>query len=487
MSYLSATPDDRARMLAAVGAASTDELFADLPAGVRRGGLNLPTELSEIEVTRLLRELSEKNADLVRHPCFLGAGAYHHYIPSVVGHILGRAEFYTSYTPYQPEISQGTLQTIYEFQSLICALTGMEIANASMYDGASAMAEAVIMAANVVNRGTVLVASSVHPDYRQVMQTYVQGLSFSLIEGSLTGQGVLDPTSVAAQLHDDVACLVVQFPNFFGCLDDLAALARAAHQVGALLVVVVNPLALGLLTPPGTLGADIVVGEGQPLGIPPSFGGPYLGLFATRERFIRNLPGRIVGATTDTNGKRGFVLTFQTREQHIRREKATSNICSNEALCALASTVYLSYLGKHGLRRVAELCLQNAHYLANRIAALPGYRLAFDGPYFNEFAVRCPVPPAAINAQLEAAGFIGGYELGRDYPDLRDALLFCATELNRKVDMDRLVEILAAGTGLTPNPSPSEMERGGMAPLSISDGEGLGVRPVPTPEVAPHA
>lgn len=442
MNYTPATAGDRARMLEAIGVASTSELFDDLPARARSPRLDLPPALSEIEVTRLLRELSEKNADLTHHPSFLGAGAYHHYIPSVVNHIVGRSEFFTSYTPYQPEISQGTLQTIYEFQSLICALTGMDIANASMYDGASALAEATIMAANLTNRGTVLLASSVHPEYRKVTRTYVQGLDFSVVSDPVGSSGTLAPASLRPHLNDDVACVVVQYPNFFGCLDDLEALAEVTHAAGALLVVVVNPLALGLLTPPGALGADVVVGEGQPLGIPLSFGGPYLGLFATREKYIRNIPGRIVGATTDAKGKRGFVLTFQTREQHIRREKATSNICSNEALCALASTVYLAYMGKAGLRQVAELCVRNAHDLADRLASLPGFRLAFDGPFFNEFALRCPVPPAQINARLGDLGIIGGYELGRDYPELADSILFCATEMNRPVDLERLVEAL---------------------------------------------
>ncbi len=442
MSYIQATPEERAYMLDAIGAASTADLYADVPPGARRTGLDIPSELSEIEVMRLLRALSDRDMDLSRHPCFLGAGAYNHYVPAVVSHIIGRAEFYTSYTPYQPEISQGTLQTIYEFQTLICELTGMEIANASMYDGASALAEAIIMAANIADRDKILLASSVHPDYRRVLDTYVQGLHRSVIRESIGPRGTLDPAVLREQLSDDVACVVVQYPNFFGCLEDLRAIGEAAHDVGALLVVAANPLALGLLTPPGELGADVVVGEGQPLGIPLSFGGPYLGLFATREKYIRNLPGRIVGSTTDARGARGYVLTFQTREQHIRREKATSNICSNEALCALASTVYLSYMGKQGLRDVAERCLQNAHYLAAKLSVVPGYRLAFTGPFFNEFALRCPVPPASITARLQREGIIGGYELGRDYPDLGDAMLFCATEMNRVEDMDRLAMIL---------------------------------------------
>jgi glycine dehydrogenase subunit 1 len=434
-------------MLGAIGAASTAELFADLPPGARQPELAIPAELSEIEVTRLLRGLSEQNADLVHHPCFLGAGAYQHFVPSVVNHILGRSEFYTSYTPYQPEVSQGTLQTIYEFQSLICALTGMEIANASMYDGASALAEAVIMAANLTDRGKVLLASSIHPDYRRVLGTYVQGLDLALIAEPSGRQGTVDLDQLRGQVDDTVGSVVVQYPNFFGRLEDLAALAELAHAAGALLVVAANPIALGLLTPPGELGADVVVGEGQSLGLAPSFGGPYLGLFATREKFIRQLPGRIVGATTDAKGQRGYVLTFQTREQHIRREKATSNICSNEALCALAATVYLSHLGRHGLRQVAELCLQNAHYLADRVRAVPGFRLAFDGPFFNEFVVRGPVAPALINARLREVGIIGGYDLGRDYLDLADATLLCATEMTQRSDMDRLISVLETMAG----------------------------------------
>jgi glycine dehydrogenase subunit 1 len=446
MNYLAATPEDRARMLQVIGVDSTDDLFADVPAAARKTNLNLPTELTEIEMSRLLRDLSDRNADLGQHPCFLGAGAYHHYIPSVVGHIIGRAEFYTSYTPYQPEVSQGTLQTIYEFQSMIAVLTGMEIANASMYDGASALAEAAIMAANITDRGKIVVASSVNPDYRRVVNTYVQGLTVSVAPDSYDESGTVNPELLRGHLSDEVACVVVQYPNFFGCVEDLGALAEVTHAAGALLVVVVNPAALGILTPPGDFGADIVVGEGQPLGIPLSFGGPYLGLFATRERFIRSLPGRIVGGTTDAKGNRGFVLTFQTREQHIRREKATSNICSNEALCALASTVYLAYLGKSGLRQVGHLCLQNAHYLSGRVGSLTGYELAFSGPFFNEFVVRCPISPSTINARLQDAGIIGGYVLGKDYPELADGLLLCATEMNRKSDMDRLVSILSTAS-----------------------------------------
>ena len=447
MNYVPATAADRARMLQVIGVGSTDDLFADVPPDARRTDLNIPTELAEIDVRRLLRDLSDRNANVGQYASFLGAGAYNHYIPSVVGHILNRSEFYTSYTPYQPEVSQGTLQTIYEFQTMISALTGMEIANASMYDGASALAEAAIMAANITGRGKIIVASSVNPDYRRVVNTYVQGLTVSTTRDSYDESGTINVEFLREHLSDDVAGVVVQYPNFFGHVEDLSVLSELVHSAGALLVVVVNPLGLGILTPPGEFDADIVVGEGQPLGIPLSYGGPYLGLFATRQRFIRSLPGRIVGGTTDAKGTSGFVLTFQTREQHIRREKATSNICSNEALCALAATVYLSYLGKTGLRRVGELCLQNAHYLANRIAEIPGFEPAFSGPFFNEFAMRCPISPATLNARLQDIGIIGGYPLGADYPELANCLLLCVTELNRKSDMDRLVSILAgAGT-----------------------------------------
>ncbi len=454
MRYIANTPADRAAMLEAIGLASTADLFADIPAHLRQPAIDLPAPLTEPEAARLLRALSAQNLDLTDRPCFLGAGAYRHWIPSVVGHVIGRAEFYTSYTPYQPEVSQGTLQTIYEYQSLVCLLTGMDAANASHYDGATALAEAIAMAAHITGRSRAVVAPALYPEYRQVARTYLQGRDLTIVEPPLSENGQPQPTftpdRAAAYLDESVACLVVQQPNFFGCLEDVAGLAAAAHRVGALCIVSVYPIALGLLKPPGDLGADIVVGEGQSLGLPLSYGGPYLGLFACRERYLRQMPGRIVGQTVDVEGRRGFVLTLQAREQHIRRERATSNICTNQALCALAATVYLTALGPQGLREVARLCVQKAHYLAERVTSLPGFRLAFSAPFFNEFVVRCPVPPVALNRRLRAAGIIGGYPLGRHFPDLADGWLLCATELTTREDIERLVEALTTIVATTP-------------------------------------
>jgi glycine dehydrogenase subunit 1 len=362
--------------------------------------------------------------------------------------VIGRSEFYTAYTPYQPEVSQGTLQTIYEYQSMLTELTGMDAANASMYEGASALAEAVIMALVVTGRHKVVMARTVHPQYRDVARTYGEGrdVRFEEIGPSLEGafDGRLTVEAARAALDGETAALVVQQPNFLGSIEDLRALAEAAHAVGALMVVAINPIALALLEPPGAAGADIVIGEGQPLGIPLAYGGPWLGIFATRDRYVRQMPGRIVGMTNDVDGRRGFVLTLQTREQHIRRERATSNICTNVALCALASTVYLSTLGKNGLRQVASLSLQKAHYLADRVASLPGYSVANRAPFFNELVVRCPRPVEEIRAALAAQGILAGYPLGRDYPDLGDALLLCTTEVNTREEIERLVAGLGA-------------------------------------------
>jgi len=457
MSYVPNTDDDRAAMLAAIGLPSLASLFDDLPKDLRRPALDLPPAATEIELRRDLRALSERNWDLDHVPCFLGAGAYRHFVPAVVGHVLSRGEFYTSYTPYQPEVSQGVLQTIYEFQTLVCQLTGTEVANASMYDGATALAEAALMAADITGRRRIVLAKSVHPEYREVLRTYAQGMELEILTVDLDGaQPASSPSPAAAlagNLDEEVGALVIQQPNFYGCLEGVADLAAAAHRAGALLVVAVDPISLGLLRPPGECDADIVIADGQSLGTSPSFGGPSVGLFACREQFLRRMPGRLVGATTDARGQRGFVLTLQTREQHIRRERATSNICTNEALVALAATVYLSALGPGGLRQVAALCAQKAHYAAQRIAALPGFALRFDRPFFKEFAVRSAVPPAKVNAALLARGIIGGYDLGRSYPELADSILFCVTEMNTREEIDRLVEALgeiAAGTGASP-------------------------------------
>jgi glycine dehydrogenase subunit 1 len=429
-------------MLETLGLDSVEELFEVVPAEKRFPCLKLPASMSEIEVKALLQGLAEKNADLDHHPCFLGAGSYHHSVPAAVDHVVRRGEFYTAYTPYQAEASQGTLTSIYEFQSMVCELTGMDVANASMYDGATALAEAGLMAARVTGRRSLLVASTVHPNYRQVLRTYTQGIGMKIQDLGRDEDGGVDTSQAEELIDTEAAALLVQFPNFLGCLEDLGSLGEVAHQKGALLVVSVDPISLGLLKPPGELGADIVVGEGQSLGSPASFGGPYLGLFACRREYMRQMPGRLVGLTADREGRRGFVLTLQPREQHIRREKATSNICTNEALVALASATYLALLGKQGLRRAAELCYHKSHYTAREISALPGYERIL-GDFFKEFVVRTHVPPAEVNQRLWEHGIIGGYELAEAYPDLHDCLLFCVTELNTREQIDQLVAVLA--------------------------------------------
>ncbi len=429
-------------MLAAIGAGSIGELFADVPESVRFPELDLPGPLSEMETMRELSELGEANANAQASPIFLGAGAYHHYSPSIVNHMILRGEFLTAYTPYQPEISQGTLQAIFEYQSMVAALTGLEVANASHYDGATSMAEAVIMAVyhGREKKRKVLISPAVHPQYRAVVQTYTQGMGLT-ITGDEDPQATIE--SLAAQLDKDTALLIVQSPNFFGQIEDLGGLAEKVHAAGALLCVAADPISLGLLKPPGHLGADICVGEGQSLGIPLSFGGPYLGFFATRKDYVRKMAGRLVGETTDRNGQRGYVLTLSTREQHIKRERATSNICTNQGLMALAATVYLATLGKHGLRRVAELCWHKSHYAASEIGKLDGYSVDMSKPFFKEFVVRCPRPVEEINRHLyDEHDIIGGYDLGQDYPHLKDHMLVCVTEMNSRDDIEALVEAL---------------------------------------------
>jgi len=430
--YIANTDADRRAMLTAIGVASGDELFADIPPEFRIGGLRLPPALSEPELVRELSALAERNRPAGAMPCFLGGGAYRHFIPSVVGEVIGRSEFATAYTPYQAEISQGTLQTAFEFQSMICELTGMDVANAGMYDGASALAEACLMAAGVTGRQHIALLSTVHPHSQAVARTYAFGRGLTV--------DMMPPDALA--LGEQHACLAVQQPNFFGCLEDVDALEKAAHAAGALFVASVDPISLGLFRPPGEYAADIVVGDGQSLGVPLSYGGPYLGLFACRQQYLRQMPGRLVGRTTDAQGRTGYVLTLQTREQHIRRERATSNICTSQQLVALAATVYLAALGKQGLRQVAELCYHKAHYAAERIAALPGYSLACDGVFFKEFVVRCPPAsggPTAINHALLERGIIGGLDVS---DQIAGGLLLCVTELNTRQEIDALVEAL---------------------------------------------
>ncbi|MCX7939601.1 MAG: aminomethyl-transferring glycine dehydrogenase subunit GcvPA, partial [Thermoflexales bacterium] len=382
-----------------------------------------------------LSALADANADVQHHACFLGAGAYNHYIPSVVDHIIRRGEFLTAYTPYQPEVSQGTLQAIFEFQSMMSALTGMEISTASHYDGATAFAEAVLMSMAITQRSKVLVSDAIHPHYRRVLHTYLQFRDAHIIEGDLY--------TLAAQADLETACLCAQTPNFFGQLEALDGLAQRLHAMGGLFVVITNPIALGLFKPPSVYGADVVVGEGQPLGIPLSFGGPYLGFFCTKREFMRRIPGRIVGETVDKEGRRGYVLTLKTREQDIRREKATSNICTNQGLMALAASVYLSVMGKHGLKQVARLCYHKAHYAADQIAQIKGFEVWREKPFFHEFVIKCPTSVEEINEfLLDEYDIIGGYDLGQDYPHLTNHMLLCCTETNTREEIDALVEAL---------------------------------------------
>ncbi|CAA7602862.1 glycine dehydrogenase (decarboxylating) [Acididesulfobacillus acetoxydans] len=433
------TAGQQEKLLARIGISSVEELFRDIPEPVRlKRALKVEGGMSEQELVKLVKSLAQADGDLEEYTSYLGAGAYEHYIPSFVDQLLLRSEFYTAYTPYQPEISQGTLQAIYEYQTLVCELTGMDAANASMYDGASALAEAALMSCDATRRRTVLVSQTVHPEYREVLKTYLPVRGVEIRELPYK-EGRLDMEALAQALNKEVAGVVMQVPNFFGGIESGEEAAALAHAQGALLVASVNPVSLGLLKSPGEYGADIVTGEGQPFGNPLNFGGPYLGFLACREKYVRRMPGRIVGATTDKNGLKGYVLTLQAREQHIRREKATSNICSNEALCALAFTLHLSALGKSGLRRLANLNLQKAHYAAAGIAALPGMALAFPGAFFHEFVIKLEQEPAKVNAELLQNKIIGGLDLSRFYPELDHHLLFCVTETKSKSDIDRLV------------------------------------------------
>jgi glycine dehydrogenase subunit 1 len=438
--YISITAAERAEMLKMIGVEQIADLFAVVPEAVRFPQVDLPPALSEIELRRELGAMAARNASPTTQSVFLGAGAYNHFVPSAVDQILRRAEFYTSYTPYQPEISQGTLQAIFEYQSLICALSGMDVANASHYDGGTALAEAALMAvAATRNRRTIVVAPSVNPQYRAVLRTYVQAAGIRIL-----GDERPDATTddLLALVDNTTAALILQSPDFFGTLHDLKPLVERTHAAGALLVTHFDPIGLGLFQTPGEAGADIATAEGQPLGVGLSFGGPYLGIFTCNEKFVRKMPGRLAGATLDLNGQLGYVLTLQAREQHIRREHATSNICTNQGLMALAAAVYLGLVGRQGLRRLAELCYHRAHYAAAQIANLPGYAVVDRGPFFKEFIIRCPRPVAEINAVLRERGIIGGYDLARDYPYLGNAMLLCVTEMNSKADIDALVDAL---------------------------------------------
>jgi glycine dehydrogenase subunit 1 len=440
--YIPNSPAERAEMLRQIGLDSAEELFHSIPEELRLARpLQTPAAQSEIELLAGFEKMSARNT-AARRSSFLGAGVYSHYIPTIVDHIISRSEFFTAYTPYQPEISQGTLQVIFEFQTLVCQLTGMDLANASMYDGSTALAEAVLMAERVTRRSKVIACGAVHPEYIEVVNTYVQhaGIDFEHVDfDPSTGQA---SAKLTAALDDKTAAIVVQSPNFFGCIENVSALAEQAHAAGALLIVAITEAAsLGLLKSPGACGADIVIAEGQSFGVPLSFGGPYVGLFATREKYARQIPGRLVGEAFDKEGRRGFVLTLATREQHIRREKATSNICTNEGLIALAATVYLETMGRRGLQEVATQCARKTAYAAEQLAAIDGFSLPFSAPRFNEFVVRGPVPARELLARLATEREInGGLALSRYFKDRPNDFLVCVTELNARAEIEALVQ-----------------------------------------------
>ena len=444
--YVLNTPDDQAAMLARIGTASIEDLFAPIPAEYRLGlPLDIPPALTEPELTRHMYALAARNQSAADAVCFLGGGAYDHFIPSVVDAIAGRSEFYTAYTPYQAEASQGTLQAIYEYQTLMCQLTGMDVANASLYEGGSAVAEAVLMALGTTGRsGDVILAESVHPEYRQTVETYAANLKCRVVTLP-TPDGFLDPDDVAAAVNDQTVCVVAQSPNFFGHLEELRAIGEATKKVGALFVHSFDPVSVGVMKRPADYGADIAVAEGQGLGTPLGYGGPYLGILTCRKEFVRKIPGRLVGETVDKNGKRCWTLTLQPREQHIARHKATSNICTNQGLFALRAAVHLTALGPQGLRETAELCLRKAHYAADQLTQLPGVSMRFPGrPFVKEFAVSIPTNVPELLAPLRDAGYHAGLPMGRWYPHLADTLTVAVTEQRTRAEIDGLTVAVKA-------------------------------------------
>jgi glycine dehydrogenase subunit 1 len=440
--YIANTAAEQRQMLGVIGAHGIEELLVKIPAKARLSRpLNLAPALAEMDLIRHMKALADRNADADAHACFMGAGSYDHYIPSPINHLISRGEFFTAYTPYQPEASQGTLRTIYEYQTMIAELTGMDVANASVYDGASSLAEAALMAHAVTERNEIILSRGVNPLYRRVTATYGGGPGVRLRDAAAP-DGVTDLAAAKKLVGPKTAALVVQSPNFYGCLEDIAAAAEIAHAAGALLVIVADPVNLGVLEAPGKLGADIVVGEGQGLGVPMGFGGPNLGVFGAKRDLVRRMPGRLVGATVDRDGQRGFVLTLQTREQHIRRAKATSNICTNVALCALMATIYLATLGRQGLVRVGELSTAKAHYAAERLARIPGVSLRFTAPFFKEFALRLPKSPERVVVKLAKQGILAGVPLKTFDRGLADCLLVAVTEKRTKAEIDALADAL---------------------------------------------
>jgi glycine dehydrogenase subunit 1 len=436
--YLPMTEQDQKEMLAAIGVSSVEDLFSDIPEKVRfQGNYSIKPAKSESALLKEITKLAQKNADAKANVSFLGAGVYDHYSPVIVDHVLSRSEFYTAYTPYQPEISQGELQAIFEFQTMICELTGMDVANSSMYDGATALAEAGMLSAGTTKRKKILLSSAVHPEAKEVVKTYAKG-QYIEVQEIPHKDGITDIEALEDMVDDTVAAVMIQYPNFFGRVEPLKDLEAIIHAHKSLFVVSSNPLALGALTPPGNFQADIVVGDAQPFGIPMGFGGPHCGYFAVTSKLMRKVPGRLVGQTVDDNGQRGFVLTLQAREQHIRRDKATSNICSNQALNALAASVAMTALGKHGVKEMAIANIQKAHYAKTKLKEA-GFEIVYEGPSFNEFIIKCNSSISAVNRALLEKGMIGGYDLGRDFKQLENHMLIAVTELRTKEEIDEFV------------------------------------------------
>lgn len=442
--YLPQTPDDREVMLKRIGAKSIGELFESIPDSLKlKRPLDLPPHMSEMELKDYFQGLADKNKSVGRLESYLGAGAYEHFSPSVVRHLVGRSEFYTAYTPYQPEMTQGVLQAIFEYQSCICALTGMDVSNASLYEGGHALTEACLMAHAQTSRNKIVLGAGVHPEYVQVLRTYTRNLKLEIVQAPLKADGRTDLEVLKKLCDGNTAAVVAANPNFFGCLEDGAAFAVAAHAVGALAIASVEPVSLALLKSPGEFGMDIACGEGQSLGLSLSFGGPWLGFIACKQELVRRMPGRICGITTDNRGQRGFVLTLQTREQHIRREKANSNICTNQTLLAIAATIYLGAVGPQGLVEVAEQGLQKAHYLADALAGLAGVELPYaSSPFMNEFVVKTARSSAELLKSMQAKGILGGVALDRFFPERKHELLICVTETKKKAQLDRYVQSL---------------------------------------------
>ena len=445
MSFVPLTEAERDSMLEALGVPSTEALFEVIPESVRFPEIDIGPSLTEMEATARVEALAARNRPAYGTPFFLGAGAYRHFIPAALGALMSRSEFATSYTPYQPEVSQGTLQMSFEFQSLICDLTGMDVTNASVYDGASAVAEAALMALRLTGRERIVLSAGVHPHYRQALDAYTRPRGVEVVTSQVSvADGRLRETGLREAIDDETACVIVSQPTFFGEILDLAETFDAVHAVGGLAIEVYNPTSLGILKPPGATRADIAAAEGQPLGIPLSFGGPYVGLLSCRRDLVRQMPGRIVGMTKDGEGRRGFVLTLQAREQHIRREKATSNICTSQTLISLGVAAYLALLGPTGLRDVAESCWRTTRYAADQLAAVPGVEVVTPRPFFHEFAIRTPLPASELNQQLLERGMVGGYELGRSYSGMDDLLLLCCTEVTTREQIDQLAEVVSA-------------------------------------------